>query len=208
MAKRIFLILSLIGLFWCGIVNANDESSLESNQNEEYLQEEDYSTYEQDESKQTQSQAPKSRPAKEPTHQQYFGIGVGYGPATHVYEAQGGTVADSNSKLKSAIMPTIFLGYKYFGETFGFRAYFDLFMGDWKYESLKMNLLSFGLNADFLVNFINASNFNLGIFAGAGVNYGLPDIQDSIFDKYHIALVFNGGIRMVFAKAHEINFFA
>lgn len=95
-----------------------------------------------------------------------LGVGAGYGGSS--FSAKGAY----NLKLKGGGFDiNAMLGYKYFfTPSLGLRAYGNLGYFNLKFndgiDTYKMPLIGYGVNADFLYNFIAKENYDIGLFVG------------------------------------------
>lgn len=159
----------------------------------------------------------------------YFGFDIGYGEAR---------MEANNMPLNTSYTNFINLkdkgGGVNFGVMAGLKRFYDYGIGYRLYASLsyqpefsnisgdaKAGLVNFGVNADFLYNFINNTNYDIGLFAGLGLGSNvyvgssidnLEDIASSSsssnlimqsaiqFSRIHFDIWLNAGLRSIFYK--------
>lgn len=152
----------------------------------------------------------------------FIGLSAGYGEVKGIYNnvpiLVGNTLSFTSVREKAGGVDLGFIiGYKTFSiNNIGFRIYGNLnyqpkFSS--KGEDAKLTLLSYGVNADFLYNFISDINYDIGLFAGVGIGgntYGGDSIKmldnatngayNVIFSTTSFNMWLNAGLRSNFYK--------
>lgn len=133
-----------------------------------------------------------------------FGIGIGGGGTTLVKDSNG----EIHKETLGGINYGLIDGYKYFFKpNLGLRIYINL---DLHHNLAKSSgtlynimIIDYGVNADFLWNFISSESLDFGLFLGMGVGgntiIGKPIATNTIAD-----MVLNVGLRTNIATNHGL----
>lgn len=153
----------------------------------------------------------------------FIGLNIGYGEAKINYNNipmldYSNTIYFTSAREKAGGVDLGFIiGYKKISSNnIGFRIYGNLnyqpkFSN--KFENAKLTLLNYGINSDFLYNFISDVNYDIGLFAGVGIGgntYGGDSIKmldnatngsyNAIFSTTSFNMWLNAGLRSNFYK--------
>lgn len=134
----------------------------------------------------------------------FFGIGIGGGSTTLVKDSNGEIHKESLGGINYGLID----GYKlFFTPTLGLRGYInlDLHHNLAKSSGTRHNItiIDYGVNADFLWNFISSESLDFGLFIGIGWGgntiIGKPIATNTIFD-----MALNAGFRTNIATNHGL----